>query len=235
MQRGKTITLTGNDLCSKSTQSKLLAKAMQAERFSFPDYNTLYGQLIRASLYGNVVELTRFYDKNSKVAKDTCFMRLNKNDMNPYEVQCLHLLSRLAAQSRIEEILSSGKHIIFDRYDVDGYVYGKAEGCDENWIESFQSCIIPSDFVLVLYGKTLKRKDEKDLNESNQDLMNKVQEEYLYQALCRDNWRVIPIADGDYLTSIFRTHLSICNAVQENLGIKVVPLNIEQVKEIVGG
>ena len=231
VNRGFTTCLSGNDLCGKSTQSKLLAKVMKAELFSFPSYQTVYGQLIRASLTGSEVQLTRYFEEDTKTFAQISFDYLNKNDMNPYEIQCLQLLCRLRMQKTINDILFKGTNIVFDRYDIDGYVYGKIEGCDETWLKYFQSCIIPSDFIIILTGQIFKRDEQKDLNESNNEFMEKVREEYLYQALT-NSYPIVRVPDTAPIDSIYYVHNEICNLVSNRFGIKIIPLGKEEIGEL---
>jgi dTMP kinase len=97
MLKGKLIVIDGTDGSGKATQAELLVKRLrknkiQAEDLDFPQYETLFGQLVAR------------YLKNE-------FGRLN-----PYIASVLYAANRLEFKDKITGWLKSGKTVILNRY-----------------------------------------------------------------------------------------------------------------------
>ena len=98
--RGKLIALEGIDGSGKRTQLDLLANALEARGFptrrvSFPQYETLYGNLIGRYLNGEFGPLTA---------------------VDPHLSALLYAGNRLEAKPRLEVDLSAGEIVVADRY-----------------------------------------------------------------------------------------------------------------------
>jgi thymidylate kinase len=112
------VALEGIDACGKNTQSRLLAKKMNAAHMAFPNYDTVTGQMIQQYL------------------RD--FMWVNPKLHAPYVFQALQTVNRLECYGLIESLRRMGKNIVFDRFDASAYVYGGADGVDPDWLCSIQ-------------------------------------------------------------------------------------------------
>jgi dTMP kinase len=97
MPKGKLIVIDGTDGSGKATQAALLARRLRkngipAEQLDFPQYQTLFGQLVAR------------YLKNE-------FGRLN-----PYIASVLYAVNRLEFRDTILGWLKSGKAVVLNRY-----------------------------------------------------------------------------------------------------------------------
>jgi dTMP kinase len=97
MPKGKLIVIDGTDGAGKATQAALLIKRLQknkipAEGLDFPQYKTLFGQLVAR------------YLKNE-------FGRLN-----PYIASVLYAANRLEFKDKILSWLKTGKTVVLNRY-----------------------------------------------------------------------------------------------------------------------
>lgn len=97
MAKGKLIVIDGTDGSGKATQANLLVKKLRknkipAEGLDFPQYETLFGQLVAR------------YLKNE-------FGRLN-----PYIASVLYAANRLEFKDKINGWLKAGKVVILNRY-----------------------------------------------------------------------------------------------------------------------
>lgn len=212
MERGIIVTLSGGDRVGKATQAKLLAERLGAKLMSFPDYETITGQLIRACLTGSRVQLERSLHSGKKILEQK-LTSAEWWEKSPYHFQCLNNMARLDAQEEIRATLDGGTHIVMDRYDVDALVYGAQDGCRLSWIESLISCLIPSDVVIVLNGPSFSRSEIADCNESDSDFSAAIKRRYLSMAEIY-GWSVVHTVDApDRETSIAGTHAAIITAL----------------------
>jgi len=230
---GKLITITGADRVGKATQSKLLTKVLDARTFSFPNYNSLSGQLVRGALTTSSLRLQRRLEENGHILEEVQVGAVYDKRENPYHFQCLQMLGRLEAQPVIEEALQHG-HVVCDRYDVDALVYGELDGCKKWWLRSFLTCIKPSDLVIILNGPSFDREEYADINEKDLGFMKTIKSRYeeLYHDSDIDTIIVNTVTGKDKLVSIWSTHIVLISRLMEYLGIDLIPLDLEEVKEL---
>jgi dTMP kinase len=164
------IVFEGMDASGKCTQSKLLAEKLPATRFSFPNYESPTGKAIRGWLEGR---WQTGYDPDK-----------NPNPqigLDPILFQSLQATNRLELFPKIRQ---TPGNIVFDRYWQSGYVYGKLEGLDTEWLDIIQRQPMPSAelniFLDVPVEESFKRRPERrDRYEADQTFLNKVRSEYL--------------------------------------------------------
>ena len=107
---GMIISITGIDLAGKHTQSELLAGKLRkygyrVSSYSYPDYNSVYGRIIRDYLEKKIT-------------------------MGTGELFLIFLADMMKDKERIEREISTGSVIITDRYFVDTIAYQSAGGLD---------------------------------------------------------------------------------------------------------
>ena len=164
----------GPDMSGKSTQVKILKKYFENENkkvktFSFPDDNSLIGNIIRQILTSNSI------NKISKIA-----------------FQYLYIAEQTNMTNEILEYLKNDYVVILDRYDLSSLVYAVATSNGDhindintylddvtlwNAIADAQKFLLIPDitFVYDLENEVMKeRKEVLDKFESNEELMKTV-------------------------------------------------------------
>lgn len=166
------ITIEGVDSVGKHTQADMLVEWMAKNKrtcyyYSFPRYETRIGKLIDDFLHGRL----------------------------SIPMKARHLL--LAANRREFEpdIVEQTKKgfVVMDRYYEANLAFGVAEGSDLSWLLGLEKGLPKSDVVIVLVNDPahlVNRKTEKDDNEKNLSLQQRVAEEYVRLA-SELNWHVV--------------------------------------------
>lgn len=181
--KGKIIVLEGLDKSGKTTQAHLLQEYLndkhpgQIELFSFPDYTTKIGEVIRSFLDGKA----------------------------QYNAQTKHLLlsaNRWEKKERILEALKSGKTIIINRYYQSNLVYGLANGLNIEWLSILDKGIPKENVTIVLdvspsvsYLRGITNNFVLDDFEKNLEFLEKVRNNYLELAKIF-NWHVLHSDDS---------------------------------------
>lgn len=171
--KGKIIVVEGTDKAGKTTQSRLLAEAIEALGkvcvvIDFPDYATPIGMEIRA-----------FLDR--------------KRD---YPAEAKHLLfsaNRWEKKKEIESMLENGTIVIMNRYWQSNLIYGAANGIDTEWLLSLDNGLPKEDIVILILvnpGVSTKRAETLDAFESDKQLAAKAYKNYLKYAK-KFRWKVI--------------------------------------------
>ncbi|XP_033219507.1 thymidylate kinase [Belonocnema kinseyi] len=172
-ERGALIVLEGCDRAGKSTQVKMLVRALndrliRAEAMSFPDRTTAIGSTINQYL-------------------------LNKTELEPGAIHLLFSKNRWERASDMIESLNSGKTLIIDRYAASGAAYAAA-----NTGEDLESCKKPDiglprpDLVAFLHIEEEKQNLRGGWGEERfekQEMQRKVADNF--EKLKEDNWEVI--------------------------------------------
>jgi dTMP kinase len=136
-QRGRFIAIEGMDAAGKSTHSKLLAAAINAERITAPSDSSI-GKLIRSVLGGEV----------------------------PWPggdaLQLLFLADRAAMAEQIKALLAAGRNVVSDRWSLSGLVYGGVDVLEKHnndtkelihwnqWYEAADKHSLQPEFYVVL-------------------------------------------------------------------------------------
>lgn len=146
------ITVEGVDAAGKGTQSRLLAKALEASTFtifelSFPDYSTPLGELIRAELH----------------------RKLNVPRPRQY-MQMMMAANRWECLPTIAFDNNNGVTVV-NRYTESNLAYGLANGLDLAWLREIERGLPVADIVIEIDvdpEKVLSRfKRVKDMNEED--------------------------------------------------------------------
>jgi len=176
--KGKIIVLEGLDKSGKTTQAHLLQEYLndkhpgQIELFSFPDYTTKIGAVIRS-----------FLDGKAQYNSQTKHMLLSAN--------------RWEKKERILEALKSGKTIILNRYCQSNLVYGLANGLNIDWLSVLDKGMPKEDVTIILdvnprvsYLRGIANNFVLDDFEKNLEFLDKVRNNYLELAK-KFNWHVL--------------------------------------------
>lgn len=134
---GKFIAIEGIDGSGKETISKMLAEHLRAIRFSFPDYGTPTGKLIREHLQGKWWT-SDLRQKSSDKSRDALIF------------QALQTLNRLEHASTIQKYWRMWIPIVADRYLVSSLAYGSSDGLDIDYLHQIQSFLPQPDFNFLL-------------------------------------------------------------------------------------
>jgi dTMP kinase len=171
---GVLIAFEGLDQSGKETQAQLLRERLKAESrrvriVSFPDYGTSIGEEIARVLQGE-----REY---------------------PADVmQLLYIANRYERRADLERWLASGLVLLCDRYTASSVAYGEAQGLDPAWLAATQQFLPAADCTLLLdiAPETAARRKttSRDRYERDLELLTRVRESYLRQAVTPD-WIVI--------------------------------------------
>jgi len=200
-RRGRLIVFEGTDASGKKTQTELLVKRLRQERvkcatFSFPDYSSKYGKLIRALLDGKKGDI---------------------KDIDPYFFANLYAEDRKLVKNKIKKVLDKGIFVICDRYVMANlYHVPKFKSTIEKrrfirWLKftEYRKNRMPKeDVTFLLYApvevkrqlilsrqKKLSRQDV-DIYEKNIKFMDDVQKVFIKQARFNLRWKVIDCSKG---------------------------------------
>lgn len=162
------VALEGIDACGKNTQSKLLADAIGAELFSFPDYETPYGKLIAEHL-----------EKKWHVApRPTSIADVT----DALVFQGIHFVNRLELQVPLGLCLVEGRDVVCDRYTASALAYGAADMLDWDYLLKVQRSLIQPDlYVLIdidVEDSIERRPERRDRYESNRTFITHVANNY---------------------------------------------------------
>ncbi len=168
------IVIEGFDQAGKSTQSKLLAKALRARKleckiFSFPDYSTQLGKEIKHYLSG-------------------------KRKFPSQVIHCLLAANRWEKLKEIQEALSKNYILIMNRYYQSNLVYGKANGLDLKWLSNLDAGLPKEDLVILLDVRPkdsfVRKKNRRDKFEKNKEFAQKIINTYRILAK-KFGWKIV--------------------------------------------
>ena len=189
--KGKLFVIEGTDGSGKATQSKMLVEKLKSEGFNvklldFPNYNSVYGKLIRKYLegdFGNSIEL------------------------DPYLVSVLYADDRRLQKDEIIEELEKGTIIIANRYVESNMAHQTAKLSEDKkekfirWLNNLEYELngLPKStktFFLYLpleYRETLMSNRKKlDGHELNKEYQIKAENQYMDLAK-KEDWIIIDI------------------------------------------
>ena len=168
------IVLEGFDQAGKGTQSKLLAKALKAQKlkckiFSFPDYSTPIGKEIKYYLNG-------------------------KRKFPPQVIHCLLAANRWEKSKEIEDSISKNYVLIMNRYYQSNLVYGITNGLEIEWLSNLDAGLPKEDLVIMLDVKPTesfnRKKIQRDKFEKNKGFAQKIV--YAYRTLAKElGWEIV--------------------------------------------
>ena len=185
------VCLTGNDASGKATQSKILAEAIGAALFAFPNYDSPTGKAILGNLQGSW-EIHR--DSNAD-HHEGCY---KVPEVNALVLQSLMNANRIERTSELRIAASQG-HLVLDRYDVDALVYGALDGLDPTWLEMLNDNLPFKPDVYILLDVPVeegikRRPTRRDRYEKDTARMAAVSAAYVKLFRERekwDNWRIV--------------------------------------------
>lgn len=163
------VAVEGGDAVGKNTQSRLLAKRLAAHFFTFPDYETPTGALLRGHLMGEWAASVK--EARPEWASLDMTVRQTLMTINRYEAA--DAIRRANARNAV----------VFDRYYVSGVVYGTVEGLNPGWLWDLHSSL-PQPAIWVLLDTSVeeggvRRPVRRDLNERDSAKLERVRHEYL--------------------------------------------------------
>ncbi|MFH1752281.1 MAG: hypothetical protein ABH821_05075 [archaeon] len=219
--KGKIIVFEGVDSSGKATQAKLLQNYfnslnVSSELISFPRYHEFFGGLCGQYLQG----------------------KFGGRKELPPEVYCLLLsLDRYHMKNQIQEIIDSGKNIIFDRYIQSNYGFQPANFSDEKqqnefllWVKNLESRMPKEDLIFFLnadiqvVNKLMDSREnakhseiKKDINEKDLAFLERVKKVYLKLAREEPNWIVIDCVKQENNQLVMRSREEIHKEVVSKL------------------
>jgi len=210
MPNGKLILIEGTDSSGKQTQTSSLVEKLNevdspCESISFPQYDTPTGRIVGQCYLGKSLLAMRDIDVGSWFGDPTL--------VDPMIASLYYAADRRAARDHILEVITSGKHLVLDRYVESNMAHqgGKAESLGERekiidkleMLEYYLLELPRPDVTLFLYmpwqvGMKLKRRSgtARDGHEANPEHLRKAEETYLYLSDRRGWKRINCTSDG---------------------------------------
>jgi len=129
-KRGSLIIFEGVDRCGKTTQVKLVN-----ERLLSAGYKTF---------------VTRFPERTSDIGQMINQYLKNNNELSDQAVHLLFSANRWEYNNLIKDKISSGTHVIIDRYAFSGVAFTAAKGLDFEWCKNPDRGLPKPDLVIQL-------------------------------------------------------------------------------------
>ncbi|RZD31091.1 MAG: dTMP kinase [uncultured DHVE6 group euryarchaeote] len=213
MKRGKLIVIDGTDGAGKETQTKLLEERLNKEgihviTYSFPNYDSIYGQMISQYLQGDFGTPT---------------------EVHPKLASLLYAFDRGIVADEMTGHLESGHYILCDRYIESNIAYQQAKLPEKErgeffkWLTNLEhnKLRVPeSNAVLFLrvpvnVSRTnMDTRDELDGHEENQNYQKEVLSSYESLAKDSDKWTIIDCTTNGEMRSREEIHEEIYQAIQ---------------------
>lgn len=175
------VCLEGIDASGKATHSRRLAERLKAKLFSFPDYNTPMGHLIKG-------HLLRYWRAEPADTVPANAKPEAVDILNAKVFQALQLANRMEHAQEINDLVSTGHNVVTDRYWPSGFVYGAADGLDGQYIMETQRFLPQPDLFILMdidpEDSILRRPERRDRYETQAGLMEQV------AGLYRELWQV---------------------------------------------
>ena len=211
--RGEFIVFEGADGTGKTTQAKLLFNYLKKGKknvvfFSFPNYKSAWGKMVRRYLDGEFGDV---------------------NQVSPYLASMLYAGDRLLESEKIKRWIKEGKTIICDRYMASNIAHQVAKLQPPNsklqfikWLEELEygeNKIPKPDLVILLtisetIAQKFMRKRVRDIHEKNVSYQKRVAKEFLDLAKANKNWAVVSNTKGGGLKKINEVHKEIVEIVK---------------------
>lgn len=165
MARGRLIAFEGLDQSGKQTQAerlrdRLIARGLEVQYASFPDYDTHIGREISQALAGE-----RHYP--------------------PDVMQLLYVANRYEWKDVLQRRLAAGAFVVCDRYLASSIAYGEAFGLDGSWLREIQR-YLPQPVLTVFLDiapETAVGRKPKDRDRYERDLQLQARVRGCYQRL----------------------------------------------------
>ncbi|MFH1316547.1 MAG: dTMP kinase [Candidatus Woesearchaeota archaeon] len=201
-KKGRLIVIEGIDGSGKATQTKILLNHLKKNKikcssFSFPNYSTKYGKLIRKCLSGELGSI---------------------DEVDPYYFASLYSEDRKLASENIKKDLKNGKIVVIDRYAYSNFhqmskLPEKEQPAFLRWIikNEFKNNKLPKeDLLLYLYIpvkdvlRLIKKRSKNkklDIHEDNEKHLKDTQDIFLDQAKKNKSWHKIDCTKNNNVLS----------------------------------
>ncbi len=218
MKKGKLIVLDGLDGCGKSTQLDLAEgylkeQGVNCRSVSFPNYDTITGQLVECYLRGEIPCDGRngAYAAASFYAIDR-YVSYITDWKNYYESGGIVLAGRYTTSNAIYQLskVPAEEHEAFLNWLYD-YEYNML-GLPEPDLVLYLDMPI-EDSQRLLSERYLGDESKKDIHESNVDFLKKCRESAMLAAR-QGNWTVISCTENGELRSIQDMYIQICDCLR---------------------
>ena len=206
--KGKFIVFEGADGTGKTTQAKLLFNYLKKSKrdvvfFSFPNYQSAWGKMVRRYLDGEFGDV---------------------GEVSPYLASMLYAGDRLLESPRIRKWLKDGKTIICDRYMASNIAHQAAKIKDQKlkikyikWLEDLEygeNKIPKPDLVILLtipqnIAQKFMRRRIRDIHEKNLAYQKRVASAFFDLAGANKNWVVVSNTKDGRLKKIDEVHKEI--------------------------
>ncbi len=213
MSRGKLIVLDGTDGAGKETQTRLLEQRLTDEgihvvKYSFPNYDTIFGKMITEYLAGEYGSTTELHPKLASV---------------------LYAFDRWKVADEIRGHLENGNYVVCDRYVESNIGYQQAKLPKDKrelfseWLSQLEhnELKIPkSDAVIFLKvppevsSTNMSNREKLDGHENNTSYQHKVLNNYEDLAKLDDKWKIIECTKDGIMKSRSEIHDEIYDAIQ---------------------
>ena len=213
MGKGKFIVFEGADGTGKTTQAKLLFNYLKKNQkntvfFSFPNYQSAWGKMVRRYLDGEFGDV---------------------GEVSPYLASMLYAGDRLLESPRIRKWLKDGKTIICDRYMASNIAHQAAKIKDQKlkikyikWLEELEyseNKIPKPDLVILLtipgiIAQKFMKKRVRDIHEKNVAYQKRVAKAFFDLAKANKNWAVVANTKDGILKKIDEVHKEILEIVK---------------------
>ena len=213
MTQGKLIVIDGTDGAGKETQTNLLKARLNSEgvhvvKYSFPNYDSIYGKMITNYLQGMFGPSTA---------------------VNPHLASLLYALDRGLVANEIKEHLEKGHYVLCDRYVESNMAYQIVKLPEHKrdefskWLTNLEhnELNIPeSDAVIFLRVPTnisninMSKRAELDGHESDSVFQQKVLKSYEYLAERDNKWKLINCIHNGEMRSREEIHEDIYQEIQ---------------------
>ncbi len=198
------------DASAKETQANLLAKKLSAALFSFPNYETETGKLIKRLLISGPGSISMEEPKQDGTNGPV------GGKAKAYTLQALMTVNRLEQLGNIMHYLNNGKNVVLDRWCDSGRVYGSIDGLPAYWLDDIHQSLPEPDitiFVDIPVEESFRRRpDRLDDYEKNVETMQKARDNYYTLYMERPNHYIIN-GVGD----ISEIHKRIMEVVNKNV------------------
>lgn len=220
MGKGKIIVIEGTDCSGKQTQSELLLKRLiqngfEAERYSFPNYDSPTGRIIAGPILGKEHECASVFSDVTEV--------------NPKVISLYYAADRNYNIDKIKSDINNGKIVILDRYVYSNMAFQGAKFNTEKekiemfkWLEKleFDFLELPrSDINIFLHMPTFaitslvkKREESVDQHEKNSEYLKKAEDTYILMAN-EYNFRTIECIKNNEIRTIQNINDELYNLV----------------------